>query len=120
MKFDTNHLWLKAASWLTQLSWKSCRGGDQSQFITKSLFNNIGGFDETYTIYEDNDLISKLYQRNQFTVIQEWLTTSARHYKKNGILKLQLHYWSIHLQKQFGVSPKRLNQYYCKYVNVKK
>jgi len=61
-------------------TWKSCRGGDQSQFITKSLFKDIGCYNEAFTIYEDNDLISKLYQRNQFTVIQEWLTTSARHY----------------------------------------
>ncbi len=119
MKFDTNHLWLKLASWFTKFSWKTCRGGDQSQFITKTLFNDIGGYNEVFTIYEDNDLISKLYERNQFVVIQEWLTTSARRYNANGMWKLQLHYWSIHLQKRFGVSPKKLNQYYCKYVNVK-
>ena len=120
MKFDSNHLWLKIASWFTQLSWKSCRGGDQSQFITKSLFKDIGCYNEAFTIYEDNDLISKLYQRNQFTVIQEWLTTSARHYNTNGVWTLQWHYWAIHLQKQFGASPERLNRYYKKYVNVKK
>lgn len=119
MKFDSNHLWLKMASWFTKFRWKSCRGGDQSQFITKSFFNDIGQYNEAFSIYEDNDLISRLYKRNQFVVIQEWLTTSARCYNSNGIWKLQLHYWSIHLQKRFGASPKRLNQYYCKYVNVK-
>ncbi|MEP1486961.1 MAG: TIGR04283 family arsenosugar biosynthesis glycosyltransferase [Algibacter sp.] len=119
MKFDTNHLWLKLASWFTQFSWKSCRGGDQSQFITKTLFNDIGHFDENFIIYEDNDLISKLFARNQFVVIQKWLTTSARCYNTNGICKLQFHYWTIHIKKWLGASPKKLNTYYLKYVNVK-
>ncbi len=116
MKFNSNHLWLKLAGWLTQLPFKFCRGGDQSLFITRSLFNNIGGFDENFAIYEDNDFISKLYKLNQFVVIQKWLTTSPRCYQKNGILKLQWHYWTIHLKKFFGASPRELNQYYKKYI----
>lgn len=116
MKFNTNHPWLKLASWFTQFSLKSCRGGDQSQFITKSLFYEIGRYNEDFTIYEDNDLIFKLYERKQFVVIQEWLTTSARCYNTHGIWKLQLHYWAIHIQKRFGASPKKLNRYYSKHV----
>ena len=63
MKFDSNHWWLKLASWFTQYRWRACRGGDQSQFITKNLFKSLGGFDERFTVYEDNDLINKLYAR---------------------------------------------------------
>ena len=116
MKFKSNHLWLKLAGWLTQLPFKFCRGGDQSLFITKPLFNNIGGFDETFTIYEDNDFISKLYQLKQFVVIQKWLITSPRCYYKNGIWTLQRHYWMLHLKKYFGASPKALNTYYRKHI----
>lgn len=119
MKFDTSHPWLKLASWFTKFSWKSCRGGDQSQFITKILFNDIDRFNEEFTIYEDNDLIHRLYERKQFVIIQEWLTTSARCYKTNGVFKLQIHYWTIHIKKWLGASPKDLNNYYDKYVNVK-
>lgn len=119
MKFDSNHFWLKLAGWFTQFSLKHFRGGDQSQFITKTLFNNIGGFNEAFTIYEDNDLIRKLYARKQFVVIQEWLTTSARRYNSNGVFKLQYHFWTIHIKKWFGASPKSLNNYYLKHVSVK-
>lgn len=119
MQFDSKHWWLKLSGWLTQLPFKCCRGGDQSQFITKPLFNDIGGFDENFSIYEDNDLIAKLYARKQFVVIQKWLTTSARCYKSNGVWRLQFHYWTIHLKKFFGVSPKNLNNYYQKHINVK-
>ncbi|MBJ6369658.1 TIGR04283 family arsenosugar biosynthesis glycosyltransferase [Snuella sedimenti] len=120
MKFDSAHWWLKLAGWLTQFPWRACRGGDQSQFITKTLFNSIGGYNENYTIYEDNDLINKLYARKQFVVIQEWLTTSARCYHTNGIWRLQYHYWTIYLKKWQGASPAELHQYYLKYVRVEK
>lgn len=120
MKFDSNHLWLKLAGWFTQFPLKTFRGGDQSQFITRALFGEIGGFNEDFTIYEDNDLIRKLYKRKQFVVIQQWLTTSARRYNSSGIFKLQYHFWTIHIKKWFGASPKSLNTYYMKHVNAKK
>ncbi|MDO5978148.1 TIGR04283 family arsenosugar biosynthesis glycosyltransferase [Flavivirga spongiicola] len=116
MKFNSNHLWLKLAGQLTRLPWKACRGGDQSQFITTVLFNDIGGFNEDFTIYEDNDLIAKLYDRKQFVVIQKWLTTSARCYCTNGVWRLQYYYWRIHLKKWMGADANELNRYYKKYV----
>lgn len=114
MKFDHKHWWLRLASWLTQFKWRACRGGDQSQFITKQLFNELHGFDERYTIYEDNDLINKLYARNKFVVIQEWITTSARRYDTNGIWKLQYYFWAIYVKKWLGASAEELHQYYTK------
>ena len=117
MKFDSNHWWLKLASWLTQYRWRACRGGDQSQFITKNLFKSIGGFDERFTVYEDNDLINKLYELNQFVVIQQWITTSARRYETNGVWKLQYHFWMIYIKKWFGASADELLGYYKKYIN---
>lgn len=116
MKFDSNHWWLKMAGWLTQFKWRACRGGDQSQFITKHVFDKIGGYDEHFVVYEDHDLINKLYKKKQFVVIQEWLTTSARRYKTNGIWKLQYHYWMIYVKKWFGSSSDELLAYYKKHI----
>jgi len=116
MQFDHNHWWLRLASWLTQFKWRACRGGDQSQFITKILFNEIGGFDENYIIYEDNILINELYTRNEFVVIQHKIKTSARLYKKHGVWKLQYHFWVIYVKKWFGASAENLYNYYLKYI----
>jgi rSAM/selenodomain-associated transferase 2 len=116
MKFDHNHWWLRLASWLTQFRWRACRGGDQSQFITKQLFNELGGFNETFMIYEDNDLINKLYAKNEFVVINKKIKTSARLYERVGIWKLQYHYWTIYVKKWFGASPEDLYQYYKKHI----
>lgn len=116
MKFNSNHLWLRLASWFTQFSWKICRGGDQSLFITTQLFNTLDGFDEQFVIYEDNDLIYKLFDLQQFVVIQKWLTTSARRYNTNGIWKLQYHFWTIHIKKCLGASAQDLHNYYVKHI----
>lgn len=112
MKFDSNHWWLKLAGWLTALPIKASRGGDQSLFITKQLFDEIGGYDENFIIYEDNELIKKLYKKHSFTVIPKWLTTSARCYKKHGVWTTQYHFWRIHLKRKLGATPEELVQYY--------
>ncbi|WP_299113494.1 TIGR04283 family arsenosugar biosynthesis glycosyltransferase [uncultured Winogradskyella sp.] len=117
LQFNHNHWWLRLASWLTQFRWRACRGGDQSQFITKALFEDIGGFDETYTIYEDNILINELYERNEFVVINKKIKTSARLYEKHGIWNLQYHFWTIYVKKWFGASADELYRYYKKYIS---
>ena len=114
MRFDSNHWWLRLASWLTQFRWRACRGGDQSQFITKKLFEDLGRYDERFIIYEDNDLINKLYERKEFVVINNKITTSARRYKNNGIWKLQYHFWAIYVKKWLGASAEELHEYYKK------
>jgi len=116
MQFDSNHCWLQLASWFTQFSWRACRGGDQSQFITKLLFNDIGGYNENYIIYEDNILINELYARKEYTVINKKIKTSARLYRKHGVWRLQYHFWTIYVKKWFGASADELFAYYKKYV----
>nr|WP_321232141.1 TIGR04283 family arsenosugar biosynthesis glycosyltransferase [uncultured Psychroserpens sp.] len=116
LKFDSNHWWLRLASWLTQFRWRACRGGDQSQFITRELFDDIDGYDESFIIYEDNILINELYARNQFVVINKKINTSARLYHKHGVWKLQYHFWTIYVKKWFGASADDLYAYYKKYI----
>ena len=116
MKFDSSHWWLRLAGWLTRFNHKACRGGDQSLFITTSLFNELNGFNEKFTIYEDQEFINRLYKRNEFTVIPKWITTSSRRYESNGIWKLQYHFWTIYFKKFFGASADDLHAYYIKHI----
>lgn len=116
MKFDSNHWWLRLTSWFTKFSWRACRGGDQSQFITKTLFDEIGGYDETYIIYEDNILINALYERKKFVVIQEWLGSSARLYRDKGVWYVQYHFLAIYLKRWMGVDAADLFAYYVKHI----
>jgi len=112
MKFDSNHWWLRMASWFTKFNWRACRGGDQSQFITRELFDEIGGYDESFVIYEDNILINELFARKKYVVIQEWLGSSARLYRKKGVWNLQYHFGVIYFKSWFGADAEELLAYY--------
>lgn len=116
MKFRSKHPWLILMSWFTKINHPTCRGGDQSLFITKDIFEEIGGYDETYQIYEDNMLIGELYKRNQFTVIQKWVTASPRLYHKVGFWKLQWIYIMVYFKKWRGANPDELYVYFKRQV----
>lgn len=116
MVFDSSHPWLKLAGWFTQFNAKFFRGGDQSLYVDKVLFDDIGGFNEAYTIFEDYTFIRELYKRNQFCVIQKAIQSSSRRYQENGIAKLQFYYWNLYIRKWFGASTQDLVDYYNKYI----
>lgn len=116
MKFDSNHWWLQFLGWLTQFRSKRCRGGDQSQFITKSLFQEVNGYDESYVVYEDNDLVDRLFAINKFVIIPHDIITSARRYREVGVWRLQYHFLNIHMRRWMGASSEDLYHYYKKRV----
>ena len=117
MKFDMDHWWLNLMGWFTKFNHKACRGGDQSLFITKSLFKELGGYNETFVVYEDNEFIGRLYKQNQFEVIPKLITTSARRYEEIGVWKLQFCFAAIYLKRLRGASPEELHQYYKRRIN---
>jgi rSAM/selenodomain-associated transferase 2 len=114
MKFDYGHPVLMISQWFTRFNHISCRGGDQSLFITKELFEEIKGFDEKFIIYEDNEIVSRLYAKKQFIVIPDYIVTSARRYQQNGVWRLQYHFSIIHLKRRLGHSTESMLQYYKK------
>ena len=114
MKFDNNHIVLRVSQWFTQFNHISCRGGDQSLFVERNLFQSLNGFDERLTIYEDNEFISRLYKNSKFIVIQKAVITSARKYLKNGVWKLQYHFLMIHIKHALGATQKEIVYYYQK------
>jgi rSAM/selenodomain-associated transferase 2 len=112
MKFDSWHPWLIIIGWFTRFSWKACRGGDQSQYITRKLYDKIGGYNTEIPIYEDYDLITRLYKSDQYYVIPKWLKTSARRYNEKGVLRLQWFYITIYWRKYKGATIDELYEYY--------
>ena len=114
MKFDYRHPVLMISQWFTRFNHISCRGGDQSLFITKQLFKEIKCFDEHFIIYEDNEIITRLYAKKQFVVLPDYVITSARRYQQNGVWRLQYHFSIIHLKRRLGHSTESMLQYYKK------
>ena len=118
MSFDSNSLFLKFFAWFTRVNHTMCRGGDQSLFITKEFFIAIKGFNEDYIVYEDNELIERLYKKTYFKILPEKVKTSARKYEERGTIKLQYHFGVIHLKNLLGASPEKLHDYYKRKIAV--
>jgi len=112
IKFDNNSWFLQFFSWFSRINHKICRGGDQSLFITKSLFQKTGGFNEDYRVYEDNEFIGRLYKKTSFKILPQHVRTSARKYEEKGMVKLQYHFGVIHIKNYLGAEPDKLYQYY--------
>lgn len=114
MQFDSLNPILRFFGWLSRINHTLCRGGDQSLFITKTLFEKSDGFNEKYLIYEDSEFISRLYKQTKFKVLPEKVITSARKYRQKGWYRVQYHFGIIHLKNYFGASPDELYSYYSK------
>ena len=116
MKFNSPSRFLAFFSWFTRINHWFCRGGDQSLFITRDRFEALNGFNENYIIYEDLELIRRLYKNGGFTVLPGYVITSARKYNRVGKWKLQYHFSVIHLKHYFGANPKALHDYYKRHI----
>ena len=114
MKFDTKNPILKFFAYLSKINHILCRGGDQSLFITKETFRELGGFNERYLIYEDTEFITRLYRQFSFTILSEQVITSARKYRDKGWWRVQFHFGVIHLKNLLGSEPTELYEYYEK------
>ncbi|PRX56411.1 rSAM/selenodomain-associated transferase 2 [Flagellimonas meridianipacifica] len=114
MKFDSKNPMLRLFGWLTRINHTLCRGGDQSLFIEKDLFELTEGFNEDYFIYEDTEFIQRLYEQTEFKVLPEYVITSARKYRDKGWVKVQFHFGMIHLKSYMGAGPEELYRYYRK------
>jgi len=89
-RFDSNHPLLRINSWFTHLHPLWCRGGDQAIFITRRLFNQLGGYKAHWKIMEEYDLLQRARQHTSFKIIRKDGLVSARKYKGRNYLQVQV------------------------------
>jgi len=112
MTFDDTDWLMQLYGWFTQFPLTICRGGDQSLFITRELFEQIGGFDERMQIMEDIDIIERIQRQTEFHILDSTVTTSARKYHANGTVRLQAIFGTIHLMYALGFSQDDIREFY--------
>ncbi|HEX7367305.1 MAG TPA: TIGR04283 family arsenosugar biosynthesis glycosyltransferase [Pelobium sp.] len=87
-QFDSKKKMLKFNAYCTRFDRLMCRGGDQSLFITRKLFNELGGYCEAHKIMEDYDIIIRARKTHQFKIIPKNVVVSARKYDYNSYFKV--------------------------------
>ncbi|NTW53463.1 MAG: glycosyltransferase [Chlorobaculum sp.] len=112
MTFDDADWLMQLYGWCTQFPLPVCRGGDQSLFITRKLFERIGGFDEKLQIMEDIEIIERIQRHAEFHILDSTVVTSARKYHANGTIRLQAIFGTIHLMYALGFSQEDIQKFY--------
>ena len=85
--------------------------GDQALFLKASTFHELGGFPELL-IMEDFVFVRSLLKYGKITIVPAAVTTSARRWEQQGILKTTIINQVMILGYYLGISPNRLKQWY--------
>ncbi len=82
---------LRVNEYFTRFPWLFCRGGDETLFITRALFDRLGGYDERFVIMEEYDLMRRARAAGaRLGVLPGEVVVSARKYGPNSWLRVQL------------------------------
>jgi rSAM/selenodomain-associated transferase 2 len=85
--------------------------GDQGLFVTRELFDSIGGFPDI-ALMEDIAMSRKLKAVGRPVCLSQQLVTSSRRWEENGILRTIVLMWKLRLLYFAGVHPDKLAQMY--------
>lgn len=88
-KFNSKSPLLRFNSFFTKYDGLFAGGGDQSLFIKKEIYDELGGFDTKLKIMEDFEFYKRAKKsKYRYTIIKDPLTVSARKYEHNNWLKV--------------------------------
>ncbi|MBX2845975.1 MAG: TIGR04283 family arsenosugar biosynthesis glycosyltransferase [Saprospiraceae bacterium] len=91
-RFNTNSRFLKINSYFSRFKGLMFRGGGQTLWVSKLLFNQLNGYDSSLKLMEEYDFIQRAQQVANYKVIQKDVLVSDRTYQKNGNFKTQFIY----------------------------
>jgi rSAM/selenodomain-associated transferase 2/rSAM/selenodomain-associated transferase 1 len=81
--------------------------GDQGLFLTRALFEELGGFADL-PIMEDYEFSARLRRRGRIVTVAEAALTSARRWEKLGVVRTTLRNQWMLAGYHLGVSPQKL------------
>jgi len=85
--------------------------GDQGLFIRREVLERIGGVPDM-PLMEEFELCRRLRQVGRLVLADATVVTSARRFKKLGVLRTYWRMWWVTTLYRFGMSPRRLKEIY--------
>jgi len=115
--FDSNSLFLKINTYFTRYRKMFCRGGDQSLFVKRSIFEKLGGFPKGYLVMEEYPIIKALMTSHNYKIIPKYIVASARKYNNNNYLRVQFTHLVIFNMHRLGYSQEKMQKTYRAMLN---
>jgi rSAM/selenodomain-associated transferase 2 len=103
LRFDSSHWFLRLNAWFTRFDISLFRFGDQSLFVEKGLFEEVGGFREELSLLEDQEIIYRLRRKARFKLVPRNVITSARKYREYGVFRTQFYFYLLYALYRLGL-----------------
>jgi GT2 family glycosyltransferase len=114
-RFDNEGFLLKINGSFTARKGLFTGGGDQCLFIKKSVFNEIGRFNENQVLMEDFEFFKRMKRKNvPYTIIKNDLIVSSRKYAHNSYLRVNLSNLLLLLLFHLGYPASKLKSLHSK------
>ena len=114
--FNTNSKFLKFNSYFTRFKGLMFRGGGQTLWVTKALFEKLNGFDESLILMEEYDFIHRAKKVADYRIIPKNVLVSARTYNRFGNVKTQFIYAIVMMGFFLGFNQYELKQFIRKWL----
>ena len=85
--------------------------GDQAIFVRRDVFDRLGGFPEL-ELCEDLEFSRRLKRAGRIACLRTRVTTSARRWNRDGLVRTVVKMWMIRAMYLIGVPPARLKRMY--------
>ena len=85
--------------------------GDQAIFVRREVFDRLGGFPEL-ELCEDLEFSRQLKRAGRVACLRARVTTSARRWSRDGVVRTVVRMWLIRAMYLMGVPPARLKRMY--------
>lgn len=119
-KFDSNKKILLFNAWFTRFDLFICYGGDQTLFMHRILFEQIGGFNDSMRIMEDYDIVIRAKSTGaRYKIFPSAALVSARKYETNSWLRVQTANYTIIRMYKKGASQIEMVQRYKAMLNYR-
>jgi rSAM/selenodomain-associated transferase 2 len=118
-KFDSKAFLLKINAFFNRFEPLVCRGGDETLFIERAIFNQLNGFDERFCIMEEYDFIGRARQQFKFKIIPKYAVVSARKYETNSWWQVQKANAKVFSMFRKGVAPEEMAAVYKRMLNYR-
>lgn len=86
--------------------------GDQAIFVRRDVFDRLGGFPQL-ELCEDLEFSRRLKRAGRVACLRSRVTTSARRWNRDGVVRTVLKMWMIRAMYLIGVPPARLKRMYA-------
>ena len=118
-EMDSQRLMLAFNSYMTKYNVIATRGGDQTIFMTKALYEELNGFCESMEIMEEYDLLKRVQEAGiPYDLLKGQTIVSARKYEGRSWLHVQLANTAAMAMWRAGVDSAKIKRRYLRWLRM--